>query len=155
MFGCAKHTGVISSGSCGQCGLEYCEDCLVFPFGTNKPPMCVGCALAFAGVRHKGAAKPRVPKQRVSWSERRRRKNRPTVPTVTVPTPSLEDEFDLGDFDTIAEEPCLSQPTEPSLNEAFIPLEAKVPSIAGPTTLQGLEALIAVPLPKRQVAIQP
>ena len=31
----------------------------MFPFGAAKPPMCLGCALSFAGVRHKNAYVPR------------------------------------------------------------------------------------------------
>jgi hypothetical protein len=150
MYGCTKHNGIISTGSCGQCGLEYCDDCLVFPFGPSRPAMCVGCALVFAGVRHKGA-KVRAPKQKVSWSERRRRRNRPTVPTVAVPEPALTEAFDLGSFETIEE---LGGDDVVSREDSLLPLERSAPLIAGPTMVQGLEALIAVPLPKRSIAVQ-
>ena len=152
MYGCTKHNGVISSGSCGQCGLDYCDDCLVFPFGPSRPAMCVGCALVFAGVRRTGP-KVKAPKQKVSWSERRRRRNRPTVPTVAMPEPSLADEFDLPAFETVQD-----VRHEVRLDEPLLPLESfetPAPVIAGPTMAEGLEALIAVPLPKRTVAIQP
>jgi hypothetical protein len=71
MYGCAKHTGLKSVGNCGQCGLAFCDDCLVSPFGDKKPPMCVGCALALAGVTHK-LERPRAARPKFSWWSRRR-----------------------------------------------------------------------------------
>ena len=56
---CAKHAAVPVDRQCSQCAHGFCEDCLVFPFGAAKPPMCLGCALSFAGVRHKNAYVPR------------------------------------------------------------------------------------------------
>jgi hypothetical protein len=150
MYGCTKHNGITSSGSCGQCGLEYCEDCLVFPFGPSRPAMCVGCALSFAGVRHKGA-KNRVAKPKVSWSERRRRRNRPTVPTVSMPESKLEEEFDLGSFESIDTSEFIED--EAPFDASLLEIERSAPAITGPTAAEGLEALIAVPLPKRSIAV--
>jgi hypothetical protein len=113
--------------------------------------MCVACALSFAGVRHKGV-KARAPKAaKVSWSERRRRKNRPTVPTVTVPESALEDEFDLGSFETMESDELISGDAPFDNSLLFERSEQLV--VTAPTTIQGLEALLAVPLPKRSVAI--
>ena len=53
---CMKHTANLSAGSCSQCGDGYCDECLVFPFGERRPPMCIACALTFSGVRHRGDA---------------------------------------------------------------------------------------------------
>lgn len=50
---CVKHTANRSVGHCCQCGESRCEECMVFPFGERRPPMCIPCALAFAGVRHR------------------------------------------------------------------------------------------------------
>ncbi len=100
MNGCAKHNNVNASGSCGECGDTFCQDCLVFPFGPSRPAMCIGCALAFSGVRQ-GAARPRVAKPKVSWSERRRRRNLPKVPPVMMPERSLDHGIELGEYDHI------------------------------------------------------
>ena len=62
--------------------------------------MCIGCALAFAGVRQ-SAARPRAPKQKVSWSERRRRRNLPKVPPVLMPERSLDAGIELGDYESV------------------------------------------------------
>jgi hypothetical protein len=141
MFGCKKHLGIMAAGSCGECGEEFCEDCLVYPFGTSRPPMCVACALAFAGVRHRG--RQRAPKQRLSWSERRRRKSQPTVPTVSVPTRSLETEVDI--------ELPFGEPAMPFLVDTEEP--TRLPEAPAMDSIEGMEALLAVPLPKRAVAV--
>jgi hypothetical protein len=112
----------------------------------------------FAGVRHKGA-KVRTPRQKVSWSERRRRRNRPTVPTVAVPEPSLEEPFDLGSFgapETIDATDELVDDSvsldEVTFEDELLTIERSAPLIAGPSVAEGIEALLAVPLPKRTVA---
>jgi len=58
--GCTRHPSNPSAGACRQCEETFCEDCLVFPFGDTKPPMCIGCALAFAGVRPGAAGAPKA-----------------------------------------------------------------------------------------------
>jgi hypothetical protein len=58
-------------GYCKTCCRPFCNRCLVFPFGDDKPPYCVSCAIAASGVRN---ANKRVaiaqPAQRTTWSER-------------------------------------------------------------------------------------
>ena len=49
--GCSRHGFDRAAGSCGSCRDAFCADCLVHPFGTNKPGLCVNCALVRAGIR--------------------------------------------------------------------------------------------------------
>ena len=49
--GCARHSFDRATGSCRSCRDAFCADCLVHPFGTNKPGLCVNCALVRAGIR--------------------------------------------------------------------------------------------------------
>jgi len=49
-----------AAAACGQCGHLFCADCLVYPFGESRPPMCVSCALAAAGVRKKATHRPKL-----------------------------------------------------------------------------------------------
>jgi len=49
-----------AAAACGQCGHLFCADCLVYPFGESRPPLCVGCALAAAGVRKKATSRPKL-----------------------------------------------------------------------------------------------
>ena len=57
---CVQHPSVRASAACGQCGHLFCGDCLVYPFGEQRPPMCVGCALSAAGVRRKKTNRPKL-----------------------------------------------------------------------------------------------
>jgi hypothetical protein len=43
---CHRHPETTSTGVCRACGGEFCEDCLVYSYGTNRPPFCIDCAVA-------------------------------------------------------------------------------------------------------------
>jgi hypothetical protein len=43
---CANHPDVPTVGTCRECRLTYCADCLVYVFGEGRTPFCVDCALA-------------------------------------------------------------------------------------------------------------
>ena len=58
-------------GFCKDCGRPFCNRCLVFPFGDDKPPYCIACAIASSGVRNSGkkyTVTQAAPRQ--TWSER-------------------------------------------------------------------------------------
>lgn len=40
---------------CDECGGEFCDDHLVYPFGPKRPPLCKSCAIARSGVRKTAA----------------------------------------------------------------------------------------------------
>lgn len=42
---CEVHDQVVAGGVCRTCLGEFCDECLVYTFGTSKPPHCMGCAL--------------------------------------------------------------------------------------------------------------
>ena len=86
---CSKHGNVVSNNSCGQCTESYCDDCLVFPFGQRKPPMCISCALSFSGVRQRNDAVPTERKERKRLGRKKR------VIEVSVAAPS--DHFDANE----------------------------------------------------------
>ncbi len=60
---CAKHQFEASEDVCRECGNEFCSECLVYSFGPKKPPFCIACALAAAGVRTTAANAPVKPKK--------------------------------------------------------------------------------------------
>jgi hypothetical protein len=60
---CDKHSFEPSERICRSCGGEFCQDCLVYSHGHRKPPYCVSCALAAAGVRS-SAGRPVVRSKR-------------------------------------------------------------------------------------------
>jgi len=47
---CEDHSFESAENVCRRCGLEYCELCLVYPFGAKKP-LCKECAMVVGGVR--------------------------------------------------------------------------------------------------------
>lgn len=49
---CIRHFEEPVAGICRTCQNPFCDRCLVFSFGTKKPPYCVGCALTASGVRN-------------------------------------------------------------------------------------------------------
>nr|MDQ3294251.1 hypothetical protein [Actinomycetota bacterium] len=52
---CERHLFDRAVDLCGRCGGEYCTDCLVYSFGPSRPPFCLPCAVAQAGVRSNAA----------------------------------------------------------------------------------------------------
>jgi len=48
---CEIHHFEPAHATCRTCKREFCPDCLVYPFGPKKAPICVPCALEAAGVR--------------------------------------------------------------------------------------------------------
>lgn len=55
MTHCMRHYEEPVVAHCRTCNRPYCSRCLVYSFGPNKPPYCVGCALTASGVRNKQA----------------------------------------------------------------------------------------------------
>jgi hypothetical protein len=51
---CAKHPDQVSGGACKRCGMTWCANCLVYPFGPAVPPFCLSCAMVVAGVKSRG-----------------------------------------------------------------------------------------------------
>lgn len=54
MSHCMRHYEEPELARCRQCARPFCARCLVFSFGPDKPPFCVGCALTASGVRNRG-----------------------------------------------------------------------------------------------------
>ena len=107
MSHCVKHPMLTAAGRCSDCRHEFCDECLVSPFGAARPPMCVGCALAFAGVRSTRRSKAKV--EKIGFAERRRRARAPKMPErvstgagllddLPDDLPRPDDESPLGDW---------------------------------------------------------
>jgi hypothetical protein len=69
---CIKHNFDDAVGSCRTCANEFCRQCLVFPHGPKKPPLCVECALARAGVRTQAVQRSVIQRRSYEASERER-----------------------------------------------------------------------------------
>jgi hypothetical protein len=55
---CDKHLFEAAEDRCGTCGYEFCGECLVYSFGAKKPPFCIPCAVAAAGIRSNAGIRP-------------------------------------------------------------------------------------------------
>lgn len=58
MTHCMRHYEEPVVAHCRTCAKPYCSRCLVYSFGPDKPPFCVGCALNASGVRNKNKPIP-------------------------------------------------------------------------------------------------
>jgi hypothetical protein len=80
---CFVHSFETAESRCRNCGNEFCNECLVYAFGPGKPPYCVGCALAAAGVRSNAGRPPTLSRREIRRLEKERRradKQRPVAP---------------------------------------------------------------------------
>lgn len=72
---CIKHPFERAEDSCRSCAKWYCGDCLVYAFGPRRPPYCIGCAIAAAGVRST-AASPSASRRELRAAAKERRRER-------------------------------------------------------------------------------
>lgn len=70
---CVKHPMADGDHACGTCGHDFCTECVVFPFGLARPPMCITCALEVGGVRRRPTDHPRLRRREVRRRLRSRR----------------------------------------------------------------------------------
>jgi hypothetical protein len=61
---------------CRECGRPYCSECLVYAFGPKKPPLCLSCAIAAAGVRKHAGRSRAMSKRELKQRSRERRRVR-------------------------------------------------------------------------------
>jgi hypothetical protein len=71
---CFVHHFELSEARCRNCGSEFCNECLVYAFGAAKPPYCVACALAAAGVRAAAARPATMSKREIRILEKERKR---------------------------------------------------------------------------------
>lgn len=91
---CRDHSFESAENVCRRCGLEYCELCLVYPFGAKKP-LCKECAMVAGGVRSH-AARPEMPKREVkrrvkAWEARTSGSRTPAPEEAAISDPLLHD----------------------------------------------------------------
>jgi len=73
---CDKHLFETAEGNCRHCGFEFCSDCLVYSFGTDKPPFCIPCAVTAAGIRSTAAHRPAFSRRELKRMHKQRRVQR-------------------------------------------------------------------------------
>ena len=53
--------------------MEFCGECLVYSFGPKKPPFCIPCAVAAAGIRTNAGNRPVVDARELKQLHKERR----------------------------------------------------------------------------------
>ncbi|MEM8706446.1 MAG: hypothetical protein AAGE98_08310 [Actinomycetota bacterium] len=129
---CREHSFESATALCRRCGLEFCANCVVFPFGEKKP-LCKECAMTAAGVRSfvsRPAMNPKLVKKRAKAFASFATANNASAP---MPDPILPDIVDP----TIEQaEPAVAASTlvEEPLDVAFEGYqEPAAPGAAAPT----------------------
>jgi len=92
---CEIHPFEGADDRCGACGRTYCIECIVYPFGPRKPPMCKSCAISASGIRKHANRAPVASRRQLKQEARARRKrakakdNRPAeqAPSVSATAP--------------------------------------------------------------------
>jgi hypothetical protein len=90
---CERHQFDQAADRCGRCGGEFCSTCVVYAFGPKKPPFCLPCAVAAAGVRSGAGSAPPL-----SRRERKRlaKERVATVRAAAEAAPPAPEPYDMG-----------------------------------------------------------
>lgn len=146
---CAKHLFEGAEDRCGKCGLEFCGECLVYAFGPKKPPLCIPCAVAAAGIRAAAGNRPALPKnemkrfqkERTSAFKRFRRDRKqpaavdPAPPAVVEPAmPVNPAPVNPAHFDPAQVEPAPLRTTPPAATWPAHPAPVHEPAESQPLT---------------------
>lgn len=70
---CVRNPFELADDYCNRCGLPFSNEFLVYPFGPERSPLCVACALAQAGVRANAGNRPVVSRRELRQREKARR----------------------------------------------------------------------------------
>ena len=96
-FSCVRHPMTMGEHICGECGHLFCAECVVFPFGADKPPMCIACALERGGVRRQPTGRPKLARRSIKERlalQRQARQAAAEAPAAPAPTPQAEQDED-------------------------------------------------------------
>src|SRR4051812_7997091 len=93
---CDKHLFEGAEDRCGKCGYEFCGECLVYAFGAKKPPYCIPCAVAAAGVRSSAGVRPIADARELKALRKERRRQRRAGTPAQAPLESLAPSLDGG-----------------------------------------------------------
>ncbi|MEZ5310486.1 MAG: hypothetical protein R2735_07830 [Microthrixaceae bacterium] len=62
---CIRHPMTFGNHLCSECGHRFCDDCVVYPYGTKRAGLCIKCALDRAGVRKRRSDMPKLSRKSV------------------------------------------------------------------------------------------
>ena len=109
---CREHSFESATALCRRCGLEYCDNCVVFPFGEKKP-LCKQCAVVMGGLRSAAGSPPAMNPRLVKKRAKQFAKNAPAIASAPLPEPEVPAIVDP------TAEPALTAPTPESAFQDF------------------------------------
>ena len=113
---CREHSFERAVDVCRRCGGEFCEICVVHPFGRKKP-YCKECAMVQGGVRSfstRPAMPSRMVRKRVKQFEKRDTSDVPgRVDTPEVVDPVLADWLEIAEIESSAPVADVAPPPAP------------------------------------------
>ena len=134
---CRAHSFESATALCQRCGLEYCDNCVVFPFGEKKP-LCKECAVAMSGVRSnvtRAAMSPRLVRKRTKAFA----KNAPAAAAAPLPEPEVPEIVDTTTDDSGEPEHAFAEfDMAPIGHHEPIPGEVPPPPTANSTPAEGV-----------------
>ena len=86
-FSCVKHPMTMAQHICGECGHQFCPECVVFPFGVSKAPACIACALELGGVRRQSTGRPKLTRKSIKQRLAMQRQITPPKKPKAAPAP--------------------------------------------------------------------
>lgn len=87
---CFNHTFESAENLCRMCGHGFCNECLVYAFGNDKPPFCLSCALAAAGVRANAARQPAMGKREIRKRQREFKRSKKEEAALAASTTTID-----------------------------------------------------------------
>lgn len=103
---CVRHPMTLGTEICGDCGHQFCPECVVHPYGPSKAPLCIACALELGGVRRQRTGRPKLTRR--SIRERLAAQRASTVDPSPEPVPepdvAVSDQDDWLEGEVVAEE---------------------------------------------------
>jgi hypothetical protein len=92
---CVRHPMTLGEHICGECGHQFCRECVVLPFGPSRPPLCIACALELGGVRRQRTGRPKLSrrsvKERLMLQRQREQAAAPEPAEPTNPSSDVDD----------------------------------------------------------------
>lgn len=71
---CVRHPMNVTEFACGRCGHDFCPQCVVFPYGLGKPPMCITCALQIGGISRRESGRPKLSRREIRQRVKERKR---------------------------------------------------------------------------------
>jgi hypothetical protein len=87
---CERHQFDRAIDRCGRCGLEFCQTCVIYPYGQKRAPFCLPCAVEAGGVRARAGSG-----RAISRRERKRLEHERRLATIEASIPDDRDGYDM------------------------------------------------------------